>query len=72
MSVLLILYTLLFIPQNREHKLELYVFNERCIDIANLGGKESFQRQWHDIARKYKPQDLPILTNYDIMEFNTE
>lgn len=72
MNVFLILSFLLFAPQNPEHKIEIYVFNERCIDIANLGGNLSFQRQWHDIARKYKPQGLPILTNFDIVEFNQE
>ena len=72
MNILLLLTSLLLTPQKQEHKIELYVFNERCIDIANLAGIESFQRQWRDIARKYKPENVPILTNHDIVEFNTE
>ena len=72
MNVLLILFSLLFPPQEESHKIEVYVFNKRCIDIANLGGTESFQRQWYSIARKYKAEGLPILTSHDIIEFNKE
>lgn len=72
MNLFLILITLLLPLQEESHKIEVYVFNKRCIDIANLGGTESFQRQWRDIARKYKPEGVPILTSHDVVEFNKE
>ena len=72
MKILLILFYL-FLPQEEQeakHKIELFVFNERCIPINYLIDKYSFQRSWYTMARKYKGKEVPILTDHDILEFD--
>ncbi|MEQ8323155.1 MAG: hypothetical protein RIC15_09680 [Vicingaceae bacterium] len=70
-SILLFL-SILFQGGDKEHKIEIYVFNERCIPVTSLMGPMSFQRKWYSLAKTYKPEGVPILTKHDIVSFDTK
>lgn len=52
-------------------KIEVYIFNDRCIPIEHLTTNESFYELWYHKALEYKPKGVPIFTPHDVIEFDT-
>ena len=72
MSSLLLLIYCLFLPVQENHRIEIFLFEEKCIPIEMVQSSRSFYLSWYDKARLYEPKGIPLLTAHDILEFDKE
>jgi len=72
----LLLFILPFLALNvkagDDPKIEVVIFNQRCIPIEDISHGLSFYEGWYGLAHKYNPKDVPILTSHDIEKFDIE
>lgn len=72
MNVLIILFSCLLLQFQENHRIEIFIFEEKCIPIDALESSRSFNLTWYDYAREYKPQGVPLLTAHDILRFDID